>query len=267
MTSGKLCLMTCPMLEDEMIHNLCSDKESRRIILLENDNTVTLLPKLKMYNVEYESMSEADFFREDNGIPDDGFTEIIWMMDVGLHEEPDVLRDAIHEALLKVDRYVDAILMYYGLCGNGLKGVDDWCEENLVHPMTIMRDSEGRMCDDCIGVPLDGTDNYLRLLRKYPGIMYLTPAFAGTWQEFMKHMELFHGVDQSDDDMAKMIFDMAGYTQTMKVQTGLGDQVHFQEKCEEYAKRYDLELIELEDGWVSTKVADTSYAAAKATLQ
>ena len=83
----------------------------------------------------------------------------------------------------------------------------------------------------------------------------------------MKHMELFHGVDQSDDDMAKMIFDMAGYTQTMKVQTGLGDQVHFQEKCEEYAKRYDLELIELEDGWVSTKVADTSYAAAKATLQ
>ena len=258
--------MTCPMLEDEMIHNLENDSEEKRVLLLENPNTVTLLPKLEKSGITYESMPENEFFSGAK-LPEGGFTIVIWMMDTGLHEEPEVLRDSIHELLKKVDPFVDSILMYYGLCGNGLKGIDDWAEENLAHPVTIMRDAQGRICDDCICVPLDGTDNYLNLLKKYPGIMYLTPAFACNWDEFMKHMALFKGMDESDDDMAKMIFDMAGYTQTMKVQTGLGDQEHFQEKCQEYADRYGLELIELEDGWVSTDVADRSYAAAKATLQ
>jgi NADH-quinone oxidoreductase subunit H len=40
-------MMACPMLEDEMIYNLTADPEEKRIFLLENKNTETLIPKLK----------------------------------------------------------------------------------------------------------------------------------------------------------------------------------------------------------------------------
>ena len=265
MTSGKLCMMACPILEDEMVHNLSSDPEDKRIVLLENGNTETLLPKLEHAGIEYESFPESTFF--DDAIPfGDGYNVIIWMMDTGLHEEPENLKQEIRRLLLEADPHVDAVMLYYGLCGNGLLGIDDWARENMAHPVTIIRDAQGRICDDCICVPLDGTDNYLRLLRKYAGIMYLTPAFANGWDEFRKHMSLFKGVDPEDDSMFRMIMDMAGYTKAMKVQTGLGDQEHFQENCEKYAEKYGLKLVELEDGWTSTAAADRSYAAAKASL-
>jgi hypothetical protein len=63
------------------------------------------------------------------------------------------------------------------------------------------------------------------------------------------------------------MLDMAGYKQCLKIQTNLGDQEHFQEKCEEYANEFELELIELEDGRVSTEVADRMYAEAKSFLR
>jgi hypothetical protein len=52
----------------------------------------------------------------------------------------------------------------------------------------------------------------------------------------------------------------------MKIQTGLGDQKNFQRCVEEFAEEYELEVMELEDGWVSTEVADLTYGRAKSLL-
>ena len=268
--SGRLMMMACPMLEDEMIYNLTADPEEKRIFLLENKNTEALIPKLKMKNVEFEQISEDDFFNENANVPIEGYNVIIWMMNLGLHSEPKDLAMEIRRLLLMVPGHADGIALYYGLCGRGLEGIREWCRENLPIPLTLFTDKEGKLCDDCICVPFGSSENYLDLMKKHCGVMYLTPAVACSWKEYLGHSELFKGLDSigmSSKEYMKLLLDMAGYKQCLKIQTNLGDQEHFQEKCEEYAKELELELIELEDGLVSTEAADRMYAEAKSFLQ
>ncbi|HEY3421172.1 MAG TPA: DUF1638 domain-containing protein [Methanomassiliicoccales archaeon] len=267
--SGRLMMMACPMLEDEMIHNLTTDPDEKRIFLVTNKNIETLLPKLKSNNVEFEQISEDDFFNENANVPREGYNIIIWMMSLGLHSEPKTLAAEIRRLMLTVPGHADGIALYYGLCGNGLEGIREWGRENLPIPMTLFTDREGKLCDDCICVPLGSSERYLNLMKKHCGVMYLTPAVACNWKEFLYHTELFKGldtIDMSRKEFMKLMLDMAHYKQCLKIQTNLGDQAIFQEKCEEYAKELELELIELEGGWVSTEVADRMYAEAKSFL-
>ena len=119
-------------------------------------------------------------------------------------------------------------------------------------------------------MPLGSSKKYLDLMKKYTGVFYFTPAVACSWREFLGHTELFRGLDSigmSSKEYMKLLLNMGGYKQCLKIQTDLGDQEHFQERCEEYAKELELELIELEDGWVSTEAADRMYIEAKSFLQ
>jgi hypothetical protein len=267
---GRLMMITCPMLEDEMIYNLTTDPDEKRIFLLSNKNTETLLPKLRSNGVKFEQIPEEDFFDENANVPREGYNIVIWMMDLGLHAEPKVLAAEIRRLMLTVAGHADGIALYYGLCGNGLEGIREWSRENLPIPMTVFTDTKGKLCDDCICVPLGSSERYLDLMKEHTGVMYLTPAVACSWKEFLGHTELFKGlesIDMSPKEYMKLLLDMAGYKQCLKIQTNLGDQVNFQQKCEEYAKELELELIELEGGWVSTEVADRMYAEAKSFLQ
>lgn len=268
--SGRLMMMVCPLLEDEMVYNLTTDPDEKRIVLLTNKNTETLIPKLKAGNVEFTQISEEDFFKEDSSVPREGFNVIIWMMDLGLHSEPKDLGSEIRRLMLMVSGHADGIALYYGLCGRGLEGIQEWAKDNLPIPMTLFTDREGKLCDDCICVPLGSTEKYLELMKKHTGMLYLTPAVACSWRDHLDHNPLFKGLDKIDmttKEYMKLLFDMAGYTHCLKIQTNLGDQDNFQVRCEEYAKEMGLELTELEGGWVSTEVADQMYAEAKSFLR
>ena len=268
--SGRLMMMACPLLEDEMVYNLTADPDKKRVFLLTNKNTETLIPKLRTRNVEFTQISEERFFKEDGCVPKEGFNVIIWMMDLGLHSEPKDLAAEIRRLMLMVPGHADGIALYYGLCGRGLEGIREWAKETLSIPMTLFTDREGKLCDDCICVPLGSSERYLDLMKAHTGVLYLTPAVACNWRDYLGHNPLFKGLDRIDmstRDYMKLLFDMAGYTHCLKIQTNLGDQENFQVRCEEYAKEMELELTELEDGWVSTEVADRMYAEAKSFLR
>lgn len=270
MTSGKLAMVVCPILEDEMVYSLLKDKEQKKIYLLENKNTKTLLPKLKHHNIEYTVINEDDYLSGKHVIDDPGYVIIIWMMDLGLHSDPEHLKEAIRDELLLIDGKVDGIAMYYGLCGNGLIGILDWCKEKMETPVTIFVDKDGKICDDCICVPVGGTANYLKLLKRYPGVMYLTPAMACSQEEFMASQEIFKGLDDTDmteEEFMRFMLEMAGYQYALKIDTGIGDQEHFQEECEKFVKKYNLELKELEQEWISMELADKIYAEGKGFLK
>lgn len=270
MTQGKLLMVVCPILEDELIYNLSTDKEEKNVFLLANDHTTMIKPKLAKNNIPYTEIPENDYLSGKEKIPDDGFNVIIWMMNLGLHEEPKDLKAEVYADLKKIDGRIDGIMMYYGLCGQAFNDILDWSKENMKTPVTIFKDKSGKICDDCICVPIGGTDRYYELLKKYPGVMYLTPAFACSQDELLLKMEMFKGLEndgKANYEMLKMILDMAGYTTTMKIDTHIGDQEHFQSECERYAKNLGLKLTELEEGWTSTQIADDTYAEAKSFLR
>jgi hypothetical protein len=189
------------------------------------------------------------------------------MMDLALHEEPADLGVALRKSMKDMQEHVDAVVLYFGLCGNGLKDIDVWAKDNLSIPMTIIRDKEGNIVDDCIAAAIGGTKQYLKLLRRYPGIMYFTPAFATNYDDLLGRMELFKGVDVGDESMLKMVFEMADYHEVMKIDTGLGDPDEFQAATEKFANRLGFSIFTLEDGWCTLEPADRVYAEAKGFLE
>ncbi|NLL95275.1 MAG: DUF1638 domain-containing protein [Thermoplasmatales archaeon] len=269
MANGTLGMVACPILEDEMVYNLSTDAEEKNVFVLENEYCGSAKRKLSEAGIPFESLDESAFIDAGAPLPEGAYNVVIYMMDMGLHQEPEDLGSAIKERLLGFQHRVDAVMLYYGLCGKGLEGIEEWGSENLSVPITILKDAEGKVCDDCIAVPVGGTDNYLRLLKEYPGVMYLTPCVACNFDEFLNAMELTRGIEGSGRDreeMLRMILEMADYRHALKIQTGLGDQDLFQAKAEEFCEKYNLELLYLEGDWVTPVVADRTYAEAKGFL-
>lgn len=267
MAEGTLGMVVCPILEDELVYNLLNDSQEKYVLVLRNPYSHSIEEKLSKARIKYETVAESAFMAGDFPLPKEGYNVVIWHRDMGLHREPEDLGVEIKKNLIVFQEQVDAIMLYYGLCGQGLKGIEEWGSENLSVPITIMKDSQGKVCDDCICVPVGGTDNYLKLLRKYPGVMYLTPGVACSHDEFLKSMEFFRGVEETTDEMFKMLLEMADYKYALKIQTGLGDQENFQASAEEFCRKFGLELIYLDEGWVNTEVADLTYKEAKEFLK
>lgn len=120
--------------------------------------------------------------------------------------------------------------------------------------------------DDCIAAVLGGTDGYLRLLNRYPGVFYLTPAWAENWRALMTKMEITRGIDADDLSMVKWMFDLARYKLALKIQTGLGDQSEFDAGVNEFVKVFGFERGELERERVTLESVDRSYAKAEEML-
>jgi len=265
--NGVLGVLACPILEDELIYSMSKDSEIACVHLLDNRHAKSIKPKLLRKNIKHEIINEEDYLNGSCDIPSDGYRIVVWMMDLGLHEEPVDLGDALKKSMIRMQEHVDAIVLYYGLCGNGLKDIDVWGRENLSVPMTIIKDSEGKIVDDCVAAAIGGTKQYYALLKKYPGIMYFTPAFATNYDDLLGRMELFKGVDVGDETMLKMVFEMADYHQVMKIDTGLGDPDEFQAATEKFANRLGFSIFTLEDGWVTLEPADRVYEEAKGFLK
>jgi len=265
--SGVLGVMACPILEDELVYSMSNDKDISSVYLLDNRHAKSIKIKLTRSGIPYSIIGEDEFLDGSFRVPDQGYVMVIWMMDLALHEEPRDLRTALEKYMEQMQSRVDAIALYFGLCGNGMKDIDIWAKDNLDVPITIIRDNDGNIVDDCISAAIGGKDQYLRLLRKYPGIMYFTPAFATNYDDLLGRMELFKGVDTGDESMLKMVFEMADYHEVMKIDTGLGDPDEFQAATEKFANRLGFEILTLEDGWCTLEPADRVYAEAKGFLE
>ena len=267
MTKGNLGIVACPILEDEMVYSLSNDKELGKVFVLENEHAKSAIRKLDINGVKYDICSEEDFLNGKVKLPDNGYNVAIWMMDLGLHEEPEQLRDHVKESCMRMQHSVEAIALYYGLCGNGLKDVDKWCDDGLDVPLTIMRGSDGRICDDCIAVAIGGTDQYLKLLKKHPGILYFTPAYATNWDDMKSRLELFKGVDVDDYEMMKMVFEMANYHYVMEIPTGLGNEEEFHAATKKFADKMEFEILQLEKEWCTMEPTERIYSDSKKLLR
>ena len=79
-------------------------------------------------------------------------------------------------------------------------------------------------------------------------------------------MELFNGLDTGNTEIMRVILDMAGYTDVMEVQTGMGDQEHFHDNIRAFTEKYGLDWKVIEDGWADKSLTDMNYSNAKKTM-
>lgn len=279
MANGILGIIACPMLEDELIYGLTHDPEPKKIYILDNEPATSIRKKMESRGCQYDLISHDEFYAGNIDIGREGYHVVIDMNKLGLHAEPKELKDFVEKQIGSMQPYVDAVGVYYGICGNYGWDITEWCKERNYKPAAVFRDNTGRICDDCVGVCVGGGERYLKLEMEHTGMFYVTPAIADNWQEFMGDSDVAKQVKgltpdmmkflglRGPDDYARWLFSVGGYTTILQLDNGLEeDRTHFDRKVEEISKKVKLKILEAEPYWPTLQPAIDLYNNCKKML-
>ncbi len=270
MTEGILGVIACPMLEDELIYALSRDQEDKRVIVLDTPHCGSLRRKMDLKGVKYEVMDEWDFMNTDAGIDRSAYNIVIRMKSLALHSEPVVLKQMLEDDLVMLQGRVDAVALYYGMCGNAMWDVSKWAEGHVSYPVTVFRDSTGRVCDDCVGVTVGGLDGYRRLLKEFTGVMLFTPAVATNWLDFLSASDIARGVDlmgpgDRKENMRKLLH-MCGYSSVVQIDNGYEDRGEFDAATKDFADYMGFNILQADQSFIDHGPAERIYAESKRSL-
>jgi hypothetical protein len=153
----------------------------------------------------------------------------VTFLDYGLHEFPKKLTTALQEQIDSVEE-PSRILVGYGLCGNGLHGI-----QAGPHTLIIPR------ADDCIAIFLGSYQAYLREFNINPGTYYLTKGWLESGSDPLR--EYHEMVEKYGAETGEWIMDQQyqNYRRLVLV-------AHTQEDLETYRPRA-MEVAEYCQRW------------------
>lgn len=242
-----------------MIEVLSMDEQLTSIFVINDEEHGSFLEKLRRKAPEKE-IRLIPLSGLEHLMPD-GSSVIVRMRPMALHQNPEKLREDVMDTLRLMKKRCGVILLFYGLCGNALKKVDEM-EEQIGGEVEILRDESGKIVDDCISAVLGGTEEYLVQLRKNKGTFFLTPMWAANWREMLHKVQIMSTPD--DVEGAKYVFQSVGYKKVIKLDTGLGDKSEFEKNVQEFADIFDFERDELKG---NLSLIFRSYANAKSLIE
>jgi hypothetical protein len=233
-------------MQDEIVWLLENDSQTKRILIVENENTYEFKEKLDEQHIYYDAVPFEKLPHLLEDVTKDEHTVVVNLMELGLHAVPKKLKSEVYQSIREMIPFSDGILLFYGLCGNVLGKVEeDFCLEKDGCIVRILRD-DIRIVDDCIGATVGGGVNYLKLLKahsKEPAFFF-TPMYASSWKELLGFGE-YHSDPEKAFKMAKMVNDLAGYSRVAKVNTGLTYVKDIDAKIEEYANLFGYSTFEV----------------------
>jgi hypothetical protein len=160
----------------------------------------------------------------------------ITFMDYGLHRVPAKLTWAVQGQIDEV-KVPSLIVLGYGLCGNGLKGI-----KSGPHTLLVPR------ADDCIAILLGSHKKYIEEFEKEPGTYYLTKGWLESGSDPLKE---YHEIKEKyGDSEAKWLMDQQyqHYRRLVLIahsQLDLEDYRPQAKKVAEYCKQWGMEYEEI----------------------
>lgn len=269
MTKGILGAIVCPMLEDELIHSLSTDPEEKSVYVIDTPYNGSLKRKLEYYDVPFTEIVEFDFLNHGAGIDRDRFNVVIKSKNLGLHAEPKVLMDDLQNELVMIQGRVDAVAMYYGMCGNYGWDLTKWGKENVSFPIEVFRDCNGRVCDDCVGVSVGGLDGYLRLIKEFTGVLLVTPAVATNWEDFLGASDMAKGMDifpGDKNEKMRTLLHMCGYENAVQIDNHLEPRDEFDRATKEMCDALELKVLQADPSYIDTGPMERLYSTSKRNL-
>ena len=268
MVKGTLGIIGCPILDDEIIYSLKEEKEDKKVYLVDTPPSNLLRKKLESSDIPFTVIDEWDFNNGYSGIDrDNGFNIVLYMNNLALHKEPEFLRRTIEDQLKFYQTRFDAVALFYGMCGNAGWDVSKWASENLDIPVFVFRDNKDEVCDDCIGVAVGGHSRYCDFVRKYTGMFFVTPAIAENWLEYAKELNFTKGYDILGITTIKGVFELFGYKNAVKIDTGIGIKgEELDKKCEHLTEVTGLDFVVAEPKEVDLYPAERLYKDSKGAL-
>ena len=267
MVKGTLGIIGCPILEDEIVYSVRNDKEEKNVYVVNTPPAHTIIPKFGSNGISIKLIDEWDFDKGFYEIDEERYNIIVIMDKLGLHSRPDELRSTLEEQMKWYQERFDSVALYYGMCGNAGWDVSAWASKKLKIPVFVFRDRNGEVCDDCIGVAVGGHSNYYKFVKKYTGMLFVTPAIAQNWNEFSKELNFVKGFEVLDIHTVKEVFELFGYKKMVKIDTGIGITGEALEKgFANVSEITGLEPVAAEPGSADLYPTERLYREAKGAL-
>lgn len=261
MVSGALGIIGCQVLEDEMAYVVAQDPEVEQVIVIDSTMEKSMVGKIQ----HMAPQKKVSCFDEKYDIKQfqltTGLTVVLWVKSIALHQSPPLLREEVTQAILRLEPLIQSALIFYGQCGSAFRNMEIFSQGMHV-PVTILKDNDGALIDDCYGTVLGGREEYRAFLVNQPGPCFvLNTMWAANWKHFMQELQMMH--DPSCIDEAKEVFQYMDYKRTVGLNTGLVDQLVFERQLGEFAAIFGLEL---EDHRCTLRIVESSYKEAKGRL-
>ena len=249
-------IIACKILQDELVYILERDPSIDKIKVIDTGEQKEFVEKLEKFEslkdkIRIINPDELQNYGNEGSSINDKNEIIINLQKLALHVKPKLLKEAIYEEIKKYSEISDGILLFYGMCGNGLDQVDEDFKELNTCKLEILKDRTGRIVDDCIGATLGGWAEYMDALKSVskPKTYLFTPMYAKHWKEIIgaEYRKAGFG-DEKMIEMVKLTNKLTDYKRVAKLNTGLDYTGTYDEDMKKYSELLDLELIELDLG-------------------
>ncbi len=281
MAKGILGVIICPMLDDNLVYSLDKDPERKDIVLANTGNQEPIVRRLERCGIPYRISGWDDIISGNAELDREGFTVLVYSLNLGLHARPDVLRSRVESTAKEMQPVVDAIGFYLGTCGNEGWDIPAWCDSMGFKPSATFRDPQRNLCPDGVGVNIGGGPRYLELLKRYPKHIFVFPAFAVNKDEFNEanRAESEAAMDSLDEGMLRelgiepgpnayerWLLKTGGYEHYLRIETGLGDREEFEAALKELQGTSGLKERVPAESWGSLQPTDDLYSECKSFL-
>jgi hypothetical protein len=149
--------------------------------------------------------------------------EILYL-DQALHRTPTKMLGQLQEKIDQVARTASRIVLGYGLCSNGVVGVEAR-QQGLLIPR----------CHDCIALFLGSPERYNDIFREKPGTYYLTPGWIAEKKDPLGILEENEARFGRETALWVMEEEFKHYTHISLIDTGIGDMAPLRARAMENA--------------------------------
>ena len=173
-------------------------------------------------------------------------------LEQNLHRTPQKMPARVQAAVDGAAEHAERIVLGYGLCSNGIIGVQARKQELIVP-----------RCHDCISFFLGSPEAHRREMDAHPGTYYLTPGWIAEHKDPLGIIEDDY-VKRVGREMAEwaMREELKNYTRIALVDTGVGDIEPLRARAQENARFFGMIYEEIEGRSRSyfAKLMDGPYA-------
>ncbi|AEH60927.1 Protein of unknown function DUF1638 [Methanosalsum zhilinae DSM 4017] len=244
----------CQMFEDEIVEIIYSDPKIDDVIIIENSDCNGIAKKLNDVGISYQIIpfEKMPLILKDT---DRNYIVTINILSISLHGDPASLRDHVYSNVKDISQYSNGILLFYGLCGNVLKQIENDLN-SLSCPVSILKDNDGKTVDDCIGAVVGGRKSFLKMVSSFnrKNTLVMTPMWINNWKKMFKYSGFIEHID--DIETAKFVLDTMGYENVVKINNRSPHIKNYKDKVEEFADLFGLNVLEIEG---NRKIIHDSY--------
>ena len=276
-----LSIISCGMLEDELVYILSRDRKLQQLLVVENRDNAVFLCKLRSKNCtprkvfldrvpmilkkqgifdlipSIKFLSQFPFFKkmiEKRKLEEEKKVSVVVnLLSLGLHADLEVLKTEVYKNIREMASFSDRILIFYGTCGRALGKINEDFAD-LGCPLFFLKDKNGEIIEDCISLSLGGNEAYARVMTDFRGMgtIYLTPMWASNW----KRLENESGCKDFNNSFLKNPL----YCLAAKIDPGNGYNPEFNKNVQDFACTYGMKVKELKG---TMELAEHSYLVAR----